>query len=118
MRESNACAVSFLLGGLTGACVALMLTPRSGRQTRELVAERVRSGERSARRALERGQHALERGRDAVVSAAQEGERIAERSLVRVREAVGTVSERVTDIAEAVSGAPAEPPDTARGKAI
>ena len=64
-----------------------MLTPRSGRQTRELVAERVRSGECSARHALERGPHALERGRDAVVSAAQKGERIAERSLERVREA-------------------------------
>ena len=59
MRESSGYIVSFLLGGLAGASVAMMLTPRTGRKTRQLLVARVRSGERSARRALERGRDAV-----------------------------------------------------------
>ena len=44
---------AFVLGGISGAFVALLLAPRSGRETRQLVGERLKSGERRARRRLE-----------------------------------------------------------------
>jgi hypothetical protein len=47
-----------------------MLTPRSGRETRELLGARLRRGERAARRRLERGVEAFERLRDEVSEAA------------------------------------------------
>ncbi len=45
---------SFVVGGLTGAAVALLLAPHSGRGTRSLVHRRIRDG-------LDRGQKAGER---------------------------------------------------------
>lgn len=37
-------AVYFLLGGMIGATVALLFAPRSGEETRELIANRVKDG--------------------------------------------------------------------------
>jgi gas vesicle protein len=69
VRDSSACLVAFLLGGIGGASVALVLTPRSGRETRELVGARLRRSERMARLRLERGVEAFERARDEVARA-------------------------------------------------
>ncbi len=55
---------AFVLGGISGAFVALLLAPRSGRETRQLVGERLKSGERRARRRLEQSVEAFERERD------------------------------------------------------
>jgi gas vesicle protein len=86
MRENNGYDfVYFMLGGLAGASLALLLTPRSGRETRQLVASRMRDGERVARRGIERG-------REVFVRSVQEGKHIAKRSLERGREAVASVS--------------------------
>src|SRR3954466_15940417 len=43
-RDSSASSVilAFLLGGLTGAAVALLYAPRSGKETRDMLTERVR----------------------------------------------------------------------------
>ena len=45
-RGSNASAVilSFLMGGLTGAALAILFAPRSGRETREMLSEKLREG--------------------------------------------------------------------------
>jgi gas vesicle protein len=45
-RYSNApnSLLCFLLGGLTGAAIALLYAPRSGRETREILGERLREG--------------------------------------------------------------------------
>jgi gas vesicle protein len=46
MKEENmcgtspgACILSFVIGGVVGAAVALLLAPKSGRETREQIAE-------------------------------------------------------------------------------
>lgn len=82
MRENNRGSdfVFFVLGGLAGASVALLLTPRSGRETRELVAARMRDGERYARRRLERGGQVVAR-------TVQEGRQIAKRTIAKGRDA-------------------------------
>ena len=45
-RDSSASSVilAFLLGGLTGAAVALLYAPRSGKETRDLLSERLACG--------------------------------------------------------------------------
>ena len=55
-RDSGSAAVflAFLLGGLTGAALALLYAPRSGEETRDLLAQKVREGEARAREAKER----------------------------------------------------------------
>jgi gas vesicle protein len=62
--------LSFLLGGLTGAALALLYAPRSGRETRELLGEKLREGAERGRdlkdRALERGREVLDDAADYV----------------------------------------------------
>ena len=62
-RGSTASGVilSFILGGLTGAALAVLFAPRSGEETRELLGERLREGADKGRRVRDR---AVARGRD------------------------------------------------------
>lgn len=62
-RDSGSASVflAFILGGLTGAALALLYAPRSGQETRDLLAEKVREGEVRAREARER---AISKGRE------------------------------------------------------
>ena len=41
--------LAFLLGGLTGAAIALLYAPRSGRETRDILGEKLRESEDRAR---------------------------------------------------------------------
>src|SRR5512132_3148095 len=52
--------LAFLLGGLTGAAVALLYAPRSGQETRDLLSERMRE---TADRGRELKEQAVGRGR-------------------------------------------------------
>lgn len=61
MRENGNDFVCFLLGGLAGASLALLVAPRTGRETRRMVAARMREGERYARRGIERGRQVVAR---------------------------------------------------------
>jgi gas vesicle protein len=58
------CLSSFLIGGLMGAAVALLTAPRSGRQTRKMVGNKMRESTDYARgmatRAVEQGQESLD----------------------------------------------------------
>jgi gas vesicle protein len=64
-RDSGSASVflAFILGGLTGAALALLYAPRTGEETRDLLAQKVREGEARAREAKER---AISKGRQAV----------------------------------------------------
>ena len=69
-RGSGASGVilSFLLGGLTGAALAVLFAPRSGRETRELLGEKLREGAERGREIRERvaakGRETLEEATD------------------------------------------------------
>jgi len=69
---ASSVVLAFLLGGLTGAAVALLYAPRSGRETRELLTERMREGEARARELKET---AVRKGRQAIDEAADYVER-------------------------------------------
>jgi gas vesicle protein len=55
--------LSFLLGGLTGAALAILFAPRSGRETREFLGEKFREG---ADRTRDLRDRATTRGREMV----------------------------------------------------
>ena len=55
--------LSFLVGALTGAAVAVLLAPRSGRETREILGERWRD---AADRSRNLSEQAVQKGRDAL----------------------------------------------------
>lgn len=71
-RNVNASGVilSFLLGGLTGAALAILFAPRSGRETRELLSERLRDGTERGRdfrdRVVSRGREIIDEASDFV----------------------------------------------------
>lgn len=71
-RDSAAVLVSFLLGALTGATLALVLAPRSGRETREALGEKLRE---AAERGRAIGEQVTEKSREAAESASRIVER-------------------------------------------
>ena len=52
--SSSSILVSFVVGGLTGAAVALLLAPQSGQSTRRLINRQIREGVDGGRKASER----------------------------------------------------------------
>ena len=62
-RNAGASGVvlSFLLGALSGAVLAILYAPRSGRETREILGERMRE---TAERGRRLGEQAMEKGRE------------------------------------------------------
>ena len=60
--------VGAILGAAVGATVALLYAPRSGKETRELLAQKARTAREKARVALERGKEAMRREVEDVVN--------------------------------------------------
>ena len=58
--------LSFLLGALSGAALAILFAPRSGRETRDLLGEKLRE---TADRSRRIGEQAIEKGREAAEDA-------------------------------------------------
>jgi gas vesicle protein len=82
--------LSFLVGALSGAALAILFAPRSGRETRELLGERLRE---TSERGREAGEKALQKGREAAEDAA--------RYLDRQRDALEKRRERLASAVEA-----------------
>jgi gas vesicle protein len=58
--------LSFMLGALSGAALAILFAPRSGRETREILGDKLRE---TADRGRRLGEQALEKGREAAEDA-------------------------------------------------
>jgi gas vesicle protein len=100
MRDNPGTDVmAFLVGGLAGACLGLLLAPRTGRETRGLVAARLRRGEQVACRGFVQG-------RQVVVTKIREGRELAKRTVERGQAAVKEVSRVVREAAPGVPDRP------------
>ncbi len=86
--------LSFLLGALSGAALAVIFAPRSGRETREILGEKLRE---TAERSRELGARALEKGK----AVAEEAASYVERGVERGREALDKRRDRLAAAVEA-----------------
>jgi gas vesicle protein len=82
--------LSFLVGALSGAALAILFAPRSGRETREMLSDKLRETGERGRLA---GEKALQKGREAAEDAA--------RYLDRQRDALERRRERLASAVEA-----------------
>lgn len=60
-RGTSGILLSFMLGALSGASLAILFAPRSGRETREILGEKLRE---TADRSRKLGEQAIEKGRE------------------------------------------------------
>ena len=75
-RDDNGAAtviVSFVLGAVTGAAVALLMAPATGEETRRLLAEKAREGRDKAGEAARQGRELWNRQRENLGTAFERG---------------------------------------------
>jgi len=65
--------LAFILGAVSGAAVALLYAPASGRQTREYLGEKADEARAKAAEAAARGRDALNQGRETITTAIERG---------------------------------------------
>ena len=65
--------LAFILGAVSGAAVALLYAPASGREPREYLGEKAREGKERANQAAERGREIINQGRDTLTTAIDRG---------------------------------------------
>jgi gas vesicle protein len=65
--------LSFLLGAVAGAAVALLYAPTSGREAREYLGEKAREGRERANAMAEKGRQAFKEGKDTLSTAVERG---------------------------------------------
>jgi gas vesicle protein len=65
--------LAFVLGAISGAAVALLYAPASGRETREYLGERAREGRERAAAAADRGREMMQQGRETLSNAIERG---------------------------------------------
>jgi len=65
--------LAFILGAVSGAAVALLYAPTSGRETREYLGERARESKELAAKAAERGREIINQGRETLTTAIDRG---------------------------------------------
>ena len=65
--------LAFILGAVSGAAVALLYAPATGRETREFLGEKAREGRDRAAEFAERGKQAVNQGKDTLAHAIDRG---------------------------------------------
>jgi gas vesicle protein len=65
--------LAFILGAVSGAAVALLYAPQSGRETRELLNEKANEARTRAAEAAAKGRDALSQGRETLTTAIERG---------------------------------------------
>ena len=65
--------LAFILGAVSGAAVALLYAPATGRETREYLGGRAREGRQRAAEAAEKGREFFNQGRDTIANAIERG---------------------------------------------
>ena len=71
--SASTALISFLLGGVAGAALAVLFVPTTGRDTRRLIGEGVRDGAERSRALARRGKAALDAAGRAVTGAVTGG---------------------------------------------
>ncbi len=92
----SALTLSFLAGGIAGATVALLLAPRSGKATREIMGRKLNDAADSARdlkgRMVEKLNDAAESARELKDRAIRRGQEIREEATYRVEGAASALA--------------------------
>ncbi len=65
--------LAFILGAVSGAAVALLYAPATGRETREFLGEKAREGRERASEAAVKGRQAVTQGRETIAHALEKG---------------------------------------------
>ena len=65
--------LGFILGAVSGAALALLYAPASGRETRERLAQRAEEARAKAAEAAAKGRDALAQGRETLTTAIERG---------------------------------------------
>jgi gas vesicle protein len=65
--------LAFILGAVSGAAVALLYAPASGKETREFLGEKAREGKARAAEAAAKGREVLSQGRETLATAIERG---------------------------------------------
>ena len=65
--------LAFILGAVSGAAVALLYAPQSGRETRELLGEKANEARSRAAEAAAKGRTAINQGRETLTTAIERG---------------------------------------------
>jgi gas vesicle protein len=65
--------LAFLLGAVSGAAVALLYAPATGRETREYLGDKAREGRERANKAAEKSREIINQGRETLTTAIDRG---------------------------------------------
>jgi gas vesicle protein len=65
--------LAFILGAVSGAALALLYAPTSGRETREYLGDRAADARARATEAAAKGRDAITQGRDTITTAIERG---------------------------------------------
>ena len=65
--------LAFVLGAVSGAAVALLYAPASGKETREYLGDKAREGRERAAQAADKGRELMQQGRETLSTAIDRG---------------------------------------------
>ena len=65
--------LAFVLGAVSGAAVALLYAPTSGKETREYLGDKAREGRERAAKAADKGRELMQQGRETLSTAIDRG---------------------------------------------